>query len=735
VDEGERLELSGKLDQAIEAYVRGKRWEHAARVAGSLGKNLDAGRYWLEAKKPFEAAVCFRRVGALRECQQALMYVPANHPRYREACVHLVTVAQILGTPTASLMTFVAPFLSSVPSTRAEATALNALAEQLTTEEKFRLAQSLYKSVLAWENDNDDARDGLLKLAVLEKEAAARPSAPPPPAGTGARPAVPRPQPSAPTSRPKSAALGDALVARGRIQAAELEAFVKSQPRAQGNDAVLAAALVEGGKVTAQDMIQTQAELSGIPWISDEKLLAGASPDAGKALTLEQAEKWNVAPIRLQDRHLHVAMRDPRDVELLDKLRFASGARNLTGIFATDYGIRRAIAKVYHGVQGFQAEGGFGELDPATAGTEVNVGFADKFTKTREHQFDTGELTEAMIERPATPMAGGDDSMDLLPPPGEMNLPPPSGSLSASTPAPFPAARSGDTVELPPRGPLSVPELGSVFAKRYEMQALLGEGGSALVFKAQDRELSEPVALKLFRSSGQAETEDVISRYKLELSLSRLLTHPNIIRLFDLGFSGGWRYLTMELLEGKDLYTRLTETGRPIPLAQGLGWLEQVCAGLGAAHERGVIHRDIKPHNLFVTHDGTVKVMDFGIAKKMHSPGVTQAGMVRGTPEFISPEQITNFSSVSHLTDLYALGATAFMIFTGSPPFVADELTALLYAQANTPAPSPRVRNPEIPEGLENLILRLLEKNPQRRPQSAADVGAVLKSIREALPK
>jgi len=146
--EGDGLGPPGNLDLAIRAYVRGKGWGHAGGVAGSLGKNLDAGRYWLEAKKPFEAAVCFRRVGALRECLQALLYVPHNHPRYREACVHTVTVAQILAAPTSTLMAFLAPFISSVPTVRAEATAMNALAESLANEGKFRLAQSLYKSVL-----------------------------------------------------------------------------------------------------------------------------------------------------------------------------------------------------------------------------------------------------------------------------------------------------------------------------------------------------------------------------------------------------------------------------------------------------------------------------------------------------------------------------------------------------------------------------------------------------------
>src|SRR6185436_7287260 len=111
--------------------------------------------------------------------------------------------------------------------------------------------------------------------------------------------------------------------------------------------------------------------------------------------------------------------------------------------------------------------------------------------------------------------------------------------------------------------------------------------------------------------------------------------------------------------------------------------------------------------------------------KRMHSAGITQMGMVRGTPEFISPEQINNFSAVTHLTDLYALGATAYTVFTGAPPFMSDELTKLLYAQANLPPQPPRQKNPEIPEALEAIILRLLEKNPAARPASAGEVAAL----------
>ena len=225
----------------------------------------------------------------------------------------------------------------------------------------------------------------------------------------------------------------------------------------------------------------------------------------------------------------------------------------------------------------------------------------------------------------------------------------------------------------------------------------------------------------------------MVARFKLELSLSRILSHPNIIRLFDLGAQGEWRYLTMELLEGEDLASTITNSGRPISIDQGLRYLEQACSGLHLAHERGVVHRDIKPHNLFVTKSGEVKVMDFGIARKMNTPGVTVVGTIAGTPEYMSPEQINNFSDVTFSTDLYALGVTAYQLFTGTLPFEHPELTRLLIAQATEAPPRPRSRNPEIPEALEHVLLQLLEKKPADRPANAGEVGAMMRGIRLSL--
>jgi len=189
----------------------------------------------------------------------------------------------------------------------------------------------------------------------------------------------------------------------------------------------------------------------------------------------------------------------------------------------------------------------------------------------------------------------------------------------------------------------------------------------------------------------------------------------------------------MELLEGSDLATLMTTAGKPLSFDVGLRYLEQVCTGLQLAHERGVIHRDIKPQNLFITQDGVAKVMDFGIAKRLRAPGVTVAGMIVGTPEYMAPEQATGFSSVTALTDLYALGATAYMMFTGRPPFNYPDLVALLTAHATERPASPRVHNPAIDSELEGVILRLLEKEPAKRFTSAREVAESLQAIRERL--
>jgi serine/threonine-protein kinase len=265
---------------------------------------------------------------------------------------------------------------------------------------------------------------------------------------------------------------------------------------------------------------------------------------------------------------------------------------------------------------------------------------------------------------------------------------------------------------------------GTVLADRYRLEEQIGQGGMSVVFRATDLELSEEVALKIFKPVD--EDEQALARFRQELQLSRQLVHPNIARLFDLGIYRGCRFISMELLVGSDLKKLLTA---PVDIKRGVGFLIQACAGLKAAHDRGIVHRDIKPENLFITRDNVLKVMDFGIAKRQLTKGVTVAGMVAGTPEYISPEQIDNFTAVTPASDLYSLGVVAYEMFTGRLPFQSAELVPLLMMHINNAPPPPRSLMPEIPEPLEQLLLKLLAKKPELRFPDAAALTVALEGV------
>ena len=282
-------------------------------------------------------------------------------------------------------------------------------------------------------------------------------------------------------------------------------------------------------------------------------------------------------------------------------------------------------------------------------------------------------------------------------------------------PAPAPAAKPAEQFAV-----------GATIAGRYRLEAKIGQGGMAAVFRAFDLELEEQVALKVFNL---AMTSDVLlARFKQELKLSRQLIHPNLIRLYDIGAHEGHRYISMELLKGKSLKEMMVQ---PIELRTALGYLVQACHGLQVAHDAGVVHRDVKPDNFFVTNDGVLKVMDFGIAKQYATPGVTVAGSIAGTPMYMSPEQIGSFSTVSHLTDLYALGVVAYELFTGRVPFFHADLVPMLMMHVNDPPPPPRSRNPQLPVELESAILKLLAKDPAQRFQSCRELAQELGAIRD----
>jgi tRNA A-37 threonylcarbamoyl transferase component Bud32/tetratricopeptide (TPR) repeat protein len=277
--------------------------------------------------------------------------------------------------------------------------------------------------------------------------------------------------------------------------------------------------------------------------------------------------------------------------------------------------------------------------------------------------------------------------------------------------------------------------VGNLIAGRYLLEAEIGIGGMAVIFKANDNELDEQIALKVFLSRIRdpellRESED---RFKQELKLSRKLRHKNIISLYDIGMHNGHRYISMELLKGSDLEKKIETTTRPLDFKYGIDLLIQACNGLHAAHEKGVVHRDIKPENIFVTNDNVIKIMDFGIAKNTVTKGVTIEGMVAGTPHYIAPEQVSSFSKVTPLADLYSLGLVAYKMFTRTLPFDDDDLTRLMMMHINDQPESPRAINPSIPKELEYVILRLLSKDPLKRFKNALELARYFAEIKKRL--
>jgi tetratricopeptide (TPR) repeat protein len=340
------------------------------------------------------------------------------------------------------------------------------------------------------------------------------------------------------------------------------------------------------------------------------------------------------------------------------------------------------------------------------------------------------------LRRHNTPVVGipasagsGDPYPDDLPLPDLPDLPdlPPLPSLpSPAKPPPASATRQVPVASLPlAEGGLL--QVGVVVNQRYRLEKKIGQGGMGAVWKAHDLELDEPVAIK-FLTAGTVD-EETLGRFKQEVSLSRQFNHPNVIRMHDLGSYGEIKFITMELLQGQDLGALLNQG--PLPIGKGIELLIQACQALQVVHDRGVVHRDVKPDNFFLTEDGVLKVMDFGIAKRPKAgKGLTQAGTMAGTPHYVAPEQTSDFGGVTHLADIYALGCIGYKMFTGRVPFDSDDVMAVLLAHISKDPAPPRQLNPAIPMDLETILLRLLAKRPEDRVQSCRDLAALLRGIR-----
>ena len=279
----------------------------------------------------------------------------------------------------------------------------------------------------------------------------------------------------------------------------------------------------------------------------------------------------------------------------------------------------------------------------------------------------------------------------------------------------------------------SIKELatGSTFAGRYQVIEELGKGGMGKVYKVFDAEIREKVALKLLKPEIAAD-QDTIERFRNELKLARKISHRNICRMNDLSKEEGSYYITMEYVSGEDLKTMIRMTGT-LGIGTVLSIGKQVCDGLAEAHGLGVVHRDLKPQNIMIDKGGNAKIMDFGIARSVREKGITDAGVMIGTPEYMSPEQ-TEAKDVDQRSDLYSLGIILYEMATGRVPFEGETALSVAIKHKTEVPKDPKSFNPHIPDDLNRLILKCVEKDKAKRYQTAAEVGAELEKIEKGIP-
>jgi serine/threonine protein kinase len=261
---------------------------------------------------------------------------------------------------------------------------------------------------------------------------------------------------------------------------------------------------------------------------------------------------------------------------------------------------------------------------------------------------------------------------------------------------------------------------GEVLAGRYRLVSLLGRGGAGEVWQAEDTVLARQVAVKLLRSL-DGDPMDAVQRFRAEAQAAARLTHPNVVATYDVGAAGDRVFLVMELVQGPDLAKLMRTAG--LPTAELVTDIAtQGARALDAAHEAGIVHRDVKPGNLLLAPDGTLKMTDFGIAKRAGNE-TTGLGVLLGTASYVSPEQVRG-ETATPASDWYSFGCVLYELLTGTPPFTGPTVDVVM--RRHLEVPPPPITRTDVPPELSSLVTRLLAKNPADRPSSSADVAALL---------
>jgi eukaryotic-like serine/threonine-protein kinase len=297
------------------------------------------------------------------------------------------------------------------------------------------------------------------------------------------------------------------------------------------------------------------------------------------------------------------------------------------------------------------------------------------------------------------------------------------------------STNAGDTMRMDGASstPVSYAEItpGAYFANRYRVEQIIGRGGMGVVYRAVDTQLDETVAIKTLPGDVMQRSPEEVERFKREIRLARKITHRNVLRTYDYGEADGVYFISMEFVRGYTLAEMLEESdNHALTPRLGVGVSRQICRGLDAAHEQGIIHRDIKPQNVLIDAKGEIKLMDFGIARMAEAPeAMTQQGLIVGTPHYMSPEQVQG-KALDPRSDVYAMGVLMYEMMAGKRPFESSSLTGILAAHITEQARPPIELRPEIGRELNAIIMKCLAKDLRERFTDAGELLAALETLR-----
>ncbi len=309
---------------------------------------------------------------------------------------------------------------------------------------------------------------------------------------------------------------------------------------------------------------------------------------------------------------------------------------------------------------------------------------------------------------------------------------PEGSSFCGKCAAPLPSPE--EVSDSPTRSRVTTPDKltrGTTFASRYEIIEELGEGGMGKVFRVEDKKIHEEIALKVLSPEIVAD-KITITRFRNELKLARKIAHKNVCRMYDFNEEKTTHYISMEYVPGEDLKSMIRMT-KQLSVGTAISTVKQICEGLAEAHSLGVVHRDLKPSNIMIDKDGNVRIMDFGIARSLEVKGITGAGVMIGTPEYMSPEQVEG-KETDQRSDIYSLGVILYEMITGRLPFEGDTPLNIALKHKTEEPLEPRKFNAQIPENLSRVILRCMEKDREKRYQRVEELLSELRKIEKGIP-